>query len=472
MPVTGWAKRLWRPHLVIVGWLTGWFWWQSTHLDAYVFDFDEGVLLMQARLVAEGVHPYREMGLVFPPVWFLSAAATFALFGPTVLAGRLLSLAYAVVGAASAALLGRRLAGWWGGGLALLFFTLGPELLWLSRAAMLEVPAISLGLLALAVAAVAGQRLWAWWLAGLIMGASLMVKPLLPAEVAALLWLAWRAEGEKPAWRAVALLAGLVIPIGAVFLVYGPGDVWRYTVAFRDVLRAVYPWEPAQNARKLLVQGVWPSLGVTLAALVGFWCTRRNPLAQALGWLWAGSLVILFVHSPLRAQHLALISATAAPLAAGAVLVGRSRAAGERPQRGTVAFLLALLLVQAAGAVARSAPTYAANYKLDNTKVRLAAFIAERVPEGEYVVVDYPIIAFRAGRSIPPILAEPSYARIASGYLTDEMAIEATQRAQPPLIVFWSDRLERLEGYRRWVETNYTLVRLFGRRHPVYGLQP
>lgn len=474
MLLTGWAKRIWiwRPHLVLAGLLTVWLWWQGTHLDAYTFDFDEGVLLMQARLMAEGVHPYREMGLVFPPVWFWSAAAVFKVFGPSVLAGRLLSLAYAAVGGVSAALLGRRLAGEWGGVLALLFFTLGPELLWLSRAAMLEGPAISLCLLAFAVAAFADRRLWAWGVAGLAMGASLMVKALLPAGVVALLWLAWRIGKEARTRRAITLLAGILAPVVAVFLVYGPQDVWHYTVAFRDALRAVYPWNPAENVHFILVRGLWPSLGVTGAAALGFWFARRHPLAQALGILWVGSLFLLFTHTPLRPHHMAVLSATAAPLAAGGIPAIRPSTGHTRPQSRTLLLLLVLLGLQAVNAVRLAAPTYAANYKLDETKVRVAAFIAAHVPEGEYVVVDYPMIAFRAGRSIPPFLAEPSYARIASGYLTAEMAIRATQEADPPLIIFWSDRLKQLEGYRRWVETHYALVRFFGRTHPVYGRRP
>ncbi|MDQ7029681.1 MAG: hypothetical protein Q9O62_07850, partial [Ardenticatenia bacterium] len=130
-----------------------------------------------------------------------------------------------------------------------------------------------------------------------------------------------------------------------------------------------------------------------------------------------------------------------------------------------------LFLAQLGTTIVRLAPTYATTYKLDNTKVRLARYIAEHVPQGEYVVIDYPMIAFRAGRSVPPLLSDPSNGRIQSGYLTSEMAIEATAKARPRLIVFWSERLRQLEAYVRWVEERYRVVRLFGRGHPVYGLR-
>ncbi|GEM_PF-4387349 len=459
----------WAPLGLAALWLGGWLWWQASHVGAYIFDFDEGVHLVQARLVQEGADPYREMGLLLPPFWFWTAAAAFAIFGQTVEVARLLSLAYGAVGGVSVALLGRRLGGAWGGTVALVLYTLTPGVLWLSRAAMLEVPAISVALLALAVAAHA-RRPWAWWLAGVLFGVSLLIKAVVPAGLVALGWLAWR-RADRRRGALAALLVGVAMPVGAVALLYGPGRFWHYTVAIRAAMRAVEPWSPAGNADKILEDGLLPVGATLVLAGLGLWATCGRPTAQALGLLWGASLVAAFFHTPLRATHLVVLGVSATPLAGGIVHVAARPAWRQGGRRLLWPLLGGLLAWQLASTVVELAPTYADTYKLDDTKVRLARYIAEHVPEGEYVVIDYPMIAFRAGRSVPPLLSDPSNGRIQSGYLTPEMAIEATAQAKPRLIVFWSGRLRQLEAYVRWIEERYRVVRYFGRSHPVYGLK-
>lgn len=460
-------RRAW---LLVALWLLLWAAWQGTHLDAFSFDYDEGVYLMQARLVREGVRLYRDMPTLFPPLWFWTAAGTFALFGATVTVGRLLSLAYALVGAGSVAALGRRLGGGWGVLLAVLLFTLSPHVLIASRSVMLDLPAVSLALLALALAVHAGPRP-AWWAgAGAVFAASLMVKPVVPATIIPLVWLALAAPRTHWPRRLGALVLGVTVPTAAIILLSTPRLFWEQTLAIRGVMRVVFPWNPATNLLLIWQEGLWPSLGALVLGLAGFWMLRRDRVAQAL-MLWVLATLITFVfHTPLYPHHLIVFPATLAPPVAGSLrLLHPFTWRHPLARAGVVAVVAVLLgLPIATGQVAAS---YADDAGWNDTLAQLIDFIAKHAGTDQQVVTDYPMLAFRADRSVPPILADSSDGRITSGSLDATEAIEATARAQPPVIVPWSGRFERLPEYIRWVEDNYVIVGCFddeGQR-PVYG---
>ncbi len=57
---------------------------------------DEGTILLDAWRIASGEIPHRDFFQGFPPASFIPTAALFLLFGPSLLAGRLLAFALAV----------------------------------------------------------------------------------------------------------------------------------------------------------------------------------------------------------------------------------------------------------------------------------------------------------------------------------------------------------------------------------------
>jgi hypothetical protein len=73
------------------------------------------------------------------------------------------------------------------------------------------------------------------------------------------------------------------------------------------------------------------------------------------------------------------------------------------------------------------------------------------------IVTDAPLLAFRARRNLPPGLVDVSGTRIMSGHITTREAKALTRGAR--LVLLWSNRLESLPGYRRWVRANYRLER-------------
>ena len=78
------------------------------------------------------------------------------------------------------------------------------------------------------------------------------------------------------------------------------------------------------------------------------------------------------------------------------------------------------------------------------------------------------MIPFRSGRATIPELAVISSRRIASGGLTDQEAIDLTLEYRPKLVVFWSGKLAQLQGYSRWIERNYVVLREFSDDRTMY----
>jgi len=83
------------------------------------------------------------------------------------------------------------------------------------------------------------------------------------------------------------------------------------------------------------------------------------------------------------------------------------------------------------------------------------ALLADPKP-GDIVVSDAPLIAFRAGRDVPPPLVDVSGTRIVSGDIDARKAIRWSAGAK--VVVLWGDRLNHLEGYRSWVQDHYRRV--------------
>jgi len=73
----------------------------------------------------------------------------------------------------------------------------------------------------------------------------------------------------------------------------------------------------------------------------------------------------------------------------------------------------------------------------------------------DIIVADPPMIAFRAGRTQIPWLAAQSSKRIETGQLTNEEAIATVAKYNPPAIVLWNGRLDRLDGYMAWIKARY-----------------
>ena len=80
-------------------------------------------------------------------------------------------------------------------------------------------------------------------------------------------------------------------------------------------------------------------------------------------------------------------------------------------------------------------------------------------------VTDHPYLTFLAGRLVPPLLVDTSRSRIRSRSLRGAEAIAQATPYDPKLVVLWADRLRGLSEFKRWVEENYRLVKVYNRRN-------
>lgn len=90
---------------------------------------------------------------------------------------------------------------------------------------------------------------------------------------------------------------------------------------------------------------------------------------------------------------------------------------------------------------------------------KVLSLVQKETHPGDFVVSDEPMLAFATERQTPPMLADTSFLRIKSGFLTDEQAINSSRDAR--MVIFWAQRLKSLPRYRRWVQSNFQLIAQF-----------
>lgn len=455
--------------------------WQSTHLNAFEPDYDEGVYLSEARLIREGYTLYTEIKSPSPPLFIWGLAASFALAGrPAVEPARLLIVLSGVLGLGALAAIGRRVAPHAGakvGLVAALLLALFPRWYLYGRLVMADVPSLSLTLLAVALALQSwsdGRRRWLA-LAGAAAGLALLTK-MLAAYTAPLLALivllrGWQ-DREPQSWPArvqmflldgIVTLAGFLVPI---ILVLPWLDLpAAYMLVIRFHWEAGRAWTDPPNALRLMAIFLAEHAGWTLLALVGLtWLVQRRAwrsLALLAGWLLL-VVAMLSQHAPLWG-HLLLPLAPPLAVAGGIALAESATVLAAR--RGLASRREPLALVTAAVFVAtvvawpqalrRDEALFSPVSRPTLLRTRVIPWLVATVPPDQPIVSDDPMIVFRAGRRVPPDLTDTSFTKIASGFLTVDQLIAVTQREQPAAIIFWSDRFAGLPAWRAWVEERY-----------------
>ena len=86
-------------------------------------------------------------------------------------------------------------------------------------------------------------------------------------------------------------------------------------------------------------------------------------------------------------------------------------------------------------------------------------FVEQHTGPDDYVITDEPLLAFYAGRRVPPNLIDCSVVRIASGRLIAADLIRETEDRSPRAIVLWKDgRFSTyLSDYVEWFASRYML---------------
>ena len=86
----------------------------------------------------------------------------------------------------------------------------------------------------------------------------------------------------------------------------------------------------------------------------------------------------------------------------------------------------------------------------------------------DLIVTDDQGLADQAGRDTPPNLVDTSATRIASGYLTASTIEMDIVDYHVRAVLFATGRLDRLPGFRRWVEAHFPKEIYFGKGYALY----
>jgi hypothetical protein len=216
-----------------------------------------------------------------------------------------------------------------------------------------------------------------------------------------------------------------------------------------------------------------PWLGVGAGLLL----LARRQIEAALVVAWAAaSVALLLAYSPLHGKHAVVMIPPMAVLAGVGIASALSliRRAGPVPVRAAVAVVLAGLVawyatsVPALAAQSGQLLRVTADTDVDPAVEQYAdavAVIETLTSPADFVVTDHPYLTFLAGRLVPPLLVDTSRSRIRSRSLRGAEAIAQATPYDPKLVVLWADRLRGLSEFRRWVEENHRLVKVYNRRN-------
>jgi len=464
----------------------------------FEFDRDEGLNLMKAALLKEGMPLYSAIWSDQPPLLTTALAGLFKVTGNSVGAARGLMLAVSAIGLLSIACILRMTAGWVAAFAGVGLLALSNEYVRLSVAVMIGLPALSLALAAIALA-LAGARRGSWSLivfSGVVMGVSMQTKLFTFMAVPWVLLLigltfrrpddgakrqAARSFGAVGAW-----VGGFAVVFVGVGLYFGSLNYELLIHSHvRDKVEAAQHRPTAQMLREF-AKWDWEHHLLAGVGLIGAVARRRWVRLLPAAWF-ATAVAVMSNHRPVWDDHYVLFSIPLSWLAAYAVadaielLRPRARTRGaferagaKRPgsARSSARDLLrrpillriaaALPAVALLACVAWRVPAKAQRWdvrKMPHTDLSGSAKVVREMqkrgtPTG-WVFTDRPIYAFYAGRRVPPEVAVISAKRFHSEALTRADLIALVKRYGPEQIVL--ARFLRTDmAFRFWLLITYS----------------
>jgi hypothetical protein len=460
-------------------------------IDGFSDNFDEGVHLMVAWLLARGFPLYTEVTTVQLPMLFQPTAWLFALWGPSSTAARCLEIGYALLGIAAIAYAGRLLWRPATGLVAALFLSLEVCSFINSRVFVGTVASVSVGALAVLGALyfqATGRRRWLL-LAGATLSFSLLIKPLSLFVGLLLMWvIIARRRSEIPAaaagrqvllsfpWREALLdclylgAAGLVLPILCFMLYDGPAMLQLLI----RVQSTRFSGREGDGVRGFLADYARNNLPVLLLAAWGTIQTirRRSSLGVTVI-VWLVLNFVFIVVTQAQQHHLALLDLPLALLAAQPVgeliNLARTRRLQPRPWNSlAAASLLIYYLVTLPALPTLYLAEHPRGVGWPGDEVRRAAvrLLQKVTTPDQFIVSDDQELVFEARRTALPALVDTSQVVIKSGFLT-EQAIMQLAGQQASAFIFWTRRLELFPTLPVWALSTYAKSKDFDHRRVI-----
>jgi 4-amino-4-deoxy-L-arabinose transferase-like glycosyltransferase len=387
-------------------------------------NFDEGVYLASLDALRHGQALGTEVDIPQPPGFYVLLQAVAAIFGNSVTGVRLGFLLVSLAGLLAAYVVGRHLAGPWGGfaAAALLATTAPYPTLGAQVEADTVCTVLGLGSIALLVGRSGGVASSA--AAGALAGAAVSAK-LLAAPVAvpiAVLLVARRS------WRhAAAFVVGGAIVVGALLAryAYALGALYHSVIDEHRRAQSLGPGLTDNVERVLLHPVDWHTpaavlvpLGVVLAVVL----VRRIETAALVAWIVASAAFLVY-QRPLLDHHMVLL-ATALATTAGAGLGAGVARLRRRALVGAAAVGVAL-----AAGYAQEYRRLARNDRPEPPEVRWAvSALRTNTRPDELVGTDIPIAPYLADRRVAGQLIDSSYGRLNTEVLTTEEILAVLEK--------------------------------------------
>lgn len=458
--------------------------------------YDQGVYLESARLMSRGYQQYTEIFASQPPLWLPAVTLSFHVFGENLLAAQILTATSGLVILVAVMLAAAQVSGRGSGVFAGLLIVLSPTELEWSRVVVPEVPFAALAAIGIALAiryVRNGNRIWLI-AAACAIACSILIKVLglfvLPSLVAlAIARWASVAGIQRPqrlrhmAADVLIIAITIAVVIGSCSLRSYSGHMWNQVVTFHLVARSVYPSIPVAQRIYLVARFMKDErLLIAVSPLAVLCLLDGFEGAAILAWP-AFTFFGLIYQRPLFSHHMiALIPAVAVAVGVGSGYCGALSAAFFRwcstqsyPIRTAwraaylaAAIPVAIVLVREGWLAANQQETLV-NTALDEHKdMSMARTIDQNTGPGEMVATDAQSVAFLAERDVPPELADTSFLRIQTGYLSSEEFIKATEKYHVRLLLFWTGRLNTVPGLVEWARANFPRRLDFGNGRVLY----
>jgi 4-amino-4-deoxy-L-arabinose transferase-like glycosyltransferase len=453
----------------------------------YSSAYDEGVYLSSARLVMEGHTLFSSVFSAQPPAFLEILALAFRLFGDTVACGRAVMVFFSLISLGTVAWISWRVAGPLASPLAIVSLGLPFLFFEMARSVEAENPALTFALLAVAlVLPGTEQHSWKRLIAGGVVFAlgmlcKLLVAPmilpilfLLTLEPVSNRTMAWRFSTARPVFVSSIMRRCLIFTVASITTCLLAFSAYDYFAAYDQVVRfhmeakAYFGTDTLSNLRLIYDQVLSTELGIVFLAIAGLIILfARNRLAAAWISLWVfATSLFLLDHSPLFDHHLILLLPPLAIAAAASILWIPAFWHRSWGKLLPLFLLFPLICYDSTSGLEWTVERDLAvslNSHEPRQVQRVVYLIQKYTHPDDLVVDDQPMHVFAAERQSPPMLADTSYVRIESGYLTADQAINFSRDAQ--MVVFWTDRLALLPEYRRWVQTHFQLIKRFGEKH-------
>jgi hypothetical protein len=439
--------------------------------DEFSFWEDEGINLVKAQLSSLGHPLYREIYSDQGPLftWILAVLHRALAGDYQLVRGVALVFGAAVLTAGFA--LARRIAGPMAGLSCAIVLGLFAPLQKFGSALVTPVPALAFGAWAIWWALRARQRQLAAEAAvsGALLALSVCIKfaflYLVPVAVLGLLLPRRPVLGDPSSRRRLAAWAlGFAAP---VLLVSGAVPDLRamlaQTVAPHLAAESVFGAQ-ARDARHFLLLApgfvlIYFAAAAGLAALIAWRSSQGAVLATWIGIV----LTWMLLHRPIWAHFLPeLLLPLAVCLSSGAVLLLQRAQAVGRDRLPALAAALVVLASSAVGLRQHVGSYDAWRLYHDNTTfaglTATAQALRRVTSSSDWILVDRPILAYLAGRQVPPEVAVVSEKRLRVGSLSDGQMAHTMDLFKPAAVALCSRRFDRFDEVNRRLRARYVLT--------------